>query len=168
MTQALSVLRALGAALILCGGILTRHTLLEEGRRIQRTRRALAASFEGMEAEIRSMLTPAPKLLLRPCADEAETFFRQTRESLSRGEPFAAAWREASASLKLPETEREAVASLGARLDSGEESACAALRLTAAELRNAYAQAERTRVEQERLTTSICVSISLFLTILLL
>lgn len=162
------VLRWLGAGLILSGGLLTRRTLLGEARRVQQARRELAAAFEEMEAEIRLMLTPVPALLRRARAESAEAFFRGAREGLSRGLPLAEAWRASAETLPLPELEREPVARLGARLDGGEESACAALALAASELRRAYDRAERERGAKERLTTSVCVSMSLFLIVLLL
>lgn len=162
------LLRWLGAGLIFCGGLLTRRTLLGGARRVQQTRRELAAAFEEMEAEIRLLLTPVPALLRRGHGAAAEAFFRRTREGLSRGVSLAEAWRAASEVLVLPELEREPVALLGARLDGGEESACAALTLTASELRGAYDRAERERGAKERLTTSVCISMSLFLIVLLL
>ncbi len=168
MTAALPALHALGAGLIVCAGLLTRRALLGERRRIQRTRRALTAAFEAMEGEIRFLLTPVPALLRSACAPEAEVFFRAVREGLLRGMTLAAAWRAAAAALPLPENERESVASLGTRLGGGEESACAALTLTAAELRRAYARAEEKQRETERLTTSICLCISLLMALLLL
>ena len=168
MTAYAPLLRWLGAGLILSGGLLTRHALLGGTRRVQQMRRELAAAFEEMEAEIRLLLTPVPALLCRAHSESAEAFFRRTREGLSRGLPLAEAWRASSEALPLPESEREEVALLGARLDGGEESACAALTFAAAELRGAYERAERERGAQERLTTSLCVSISLLLVVLLL
>lgn len=166
--HAAPVLRWLGAGLILAGGLLTRQTLLDGARRVQQMRRALAAAFEEMEAEIRLLLTPVPALLRRAHSEPAEAFFRRTREGLSDGLSLAEAWRVSSETLPLPELEREPVAGLGARLDGGEESACAALALAASALRGAYERAERERGAKERLTTSACVSMSLFLIVLLL
>ena len=163
-----AVLRWLGAGLILAGGMLTRRTLLEGARRVQQTRRELAAAFEEMEAEIRMLLTPVPTLLRRAHSESAAAFFRRTREGLSRDLSLAEAWHASSEALPLPELERETVAGLGARLDGGEESARAALMLAASELRRAYDRAERERAARERLTTSICVSMSLLLIVLLL
>ena len=163
-----SILRWLGAGLILSGGLLTRRTLLEGARRAQQTRRGLAAAFEEMEAEIRLLLTPVPALLRRAHSGPAEAFFRRTREGMSRGLTLAEAWRASSEALPLPELEREPVVGLGARLDGGEESACAALRLAASELRRAYVRAERERGARERLSTSVCVGASLLFIVLLL
>ena len=162
------ILRWLGAGLILSGGLLTRRILLDEARRIQQTRRELTAAVEEMEAEIRLLLTPVPALLRRAHTASVEAFFRRTREGLSCGRSLAEAWRSSSEMLPLPEPEREAVADLGARLDGREESVCAALTLAASELRRVYDRVERERSAKERLTTSICVSISLFLIVLLL
>ena len=161
------VLRWLGAGLILSGGLLTRRSLLGGARQVQQTRRALAAAFEEMEAEIRLLLTPVPALLRRARGACAEAFFRGIREGLSRGLSLAEAWRASAEALPLPESERESVARLGARLDGGEESACAALTLAASALRRAYDRAEQERGAKERLTTSVCLGMSLFWIVLL-
>ena len=161
------MLRWLGAGLILCAALLTRRTLLETDRRAQRTRRALAAAFETMEAEIRLLLTPMPTLLRRSYGEEADAFFRQVSRGLRHGESLTAAWRAATDILPLPPEEREQIAALGTRLGGNEESVCAALSLAAAALRKRYEEVEAARPQKERLTTSICVSISLFLAIFL-
>ena len=160
------MLRWLGAGLIVCGGVLARHAALEGDRRVQRTRRALFEAFEGMEAEIRLLLVPMPRLLRRRAGGEA--FFTRAARELAQGAALAEAWRDAAAALELPEEERESVASMGARLGGGEESACGALLLAASALRRAYERDEAKRGERERLITSTCVGISLFLAILLL
>ena len=162
------MLRWLGAGLILCGGLSVRHGLLESGRRIQRTRRALAGAFETMEAEIRLLLTPVPTLLRRSWGDDADAFFANVSKALASGTPLAEAWRRAAEKLALPEDERETVAALGARLGGMEEGVCAALTLAASTLRRAYDATEAGRREQERLTTTLCISISLLLTVLLI
>ena len=161
------MLRWLGAGLILCGGLLTRRTLLATDRRAQRTRRALTAAFETMEAEIRLLLTPMPTLLHRSYGAEADAFFGQASRELRHGKSLATAWRDAADMLPLPPEERESIAALGARLGGSEEGVCAALSLTASALRKRYEEIESARPQKERLTTSICVSISLFLAILL-
>lgn len=160
------MLRWLGAGLILCGGLLARQTLLENGRRTQRARRALAAAFEAMEEEIRLLLTPMPELLRRPYGEETDAFFGQASGSLMRGTSLATAWREAADVLSLPPDEREQVVALGMRLGGSEESVCAALSFAASMLRRRYDETEAARPQKERLTTSICISISLFLTII--
>ena len=159
-------MRWLGAALILCGGLLTRQTLLEADRRARRTRRALAAAFESMAAEIRLLLTPVPRLLRR-CVNE-DAFFETACAQLAQGEPLTLAWKRAAAELPLPEDERETVAALGPRLDGEAEGVCAALELAAAELRRAEARCESGRRERERLISTICISISLLIMVLLL
>lgn len=162
------MLRWFGALLILCGGLLTRQALLSGSRSVQQTRRELADAFEAMAAEIRALLTPLPALLRRSYGESVEGFFAETAELLACGVPLSEAWRLASEVLALPPGERETVAALGGRLGGGEDSVCAALTLTAAALRKAYELNEAQRKEKERLTTSICICISLFLAILLL
>ena len=137
-------------------------------RRAQRTRRALAAAFEAMEAEIRLLLTPMPALLRRACGEEADTFFGQVSEGLTLGIALAEAWRDAANELPLPQEERESVAALGPRLGGSEEGVCAALSLAASALRKRCDEIEAQQPQKERLTTSICISISLFLAIFLL
>ena len=162
------MLRWFGMLLIVCGGLLTRQALVDEMRRAQRIRSDLAAAFEAMEAEVRLLLTPMPALLRRTYGVEADAFLRGVSVRLACGTALETAWRDAAEGLALPEAERMAVATLGGRLDSGEEGVCAALALTASELRRDYDRNEVKRGERERLTTSICISISLFLGLLLL
>ena len=160
------MLRALGAGLILCGGLLARQTLVEPVRRAQRTRLALAAALEAMEAEVRLLLTPMPKLLRRGAAKEA--FFGRVLAALSSGAAPDEAWRAAADTLPLPPEERELIAALGERVSGDEEHACAALTLAASRLRRRYDEIESRRRRTERLTTALCVSTSLLLLILLL
>ncbi|MBQ7713965.1 MAG: hypothetical protein IJT71_03645, partial [Oscillospiraceae bacterium] len=82
------MLRWLGAGLILCAGLLTRRTLLSDARAAQDTRRALAAEFVEMEAEIRLLLTPFPTLLRRKRGAAADAFFARAADALARGAPL--------------------------------------------------------------------------------
>lgn len=160
------MLRALGAGLILCGGLLARQALVEPARCAQRARLALAAALEAMEAEVRLLLTPMPKLLRRAAAKEA--FFGRVLSGLSSGVAPGEAWRAAADTLPLPSEEQELLAALGERVSGDEEHACAALTLAASRLRRRYDEVESRRRQTERLTTSLCVSASLLLAILLL
>ena len=108
--------RAVGAGLILCASLLTRRTLLDGARTAQGARRALAAAFETMEAEIRLLLTPLPTLLRRPYDARTDTFFARALQELERGAPLREAWRRAAQTLPLPEEERE-LARYAARVD---------------------------------------------------
>ncbi len=160
------MLRAVGTGLILCGGLLARQTLTEPVRRAQRTRLALAAALEAMEAEVRLLLTPMPTLLRR--AAEKVAFFGDVLSALSSAAGPREAWRMASDALPLSSEERELLAALGERTGGDEEHACAALTLTASRLRRRYDEIESSRRQTEKLTTSLCVSASLLLAILLL
>jgi len=162
------VLRWLGAGLILCGGVLTSAELLKARRSAQRTRLALMEAFASMESEIRLLLTPLPVLLRQCGAGNAGAFFTRVSQALSSGEMLAAAWRDAADALPLPEDERTQLAAMGQRLGGTEESACAALSLAASALRRSYERAEAKNGEYERLITSICIGMSLFLVVLLL
>ena len=161
------MLRWFGAGLILGAALLTRRELLQERRLRQRTRRALAAAFSAMEAEIRALLTPLPALLRRGYGAETEPFFEAIAASLRR-EGVESAWRGAAETLPLPEEEREALARLGERLNGDEDGVRAALTLAAQGLTASYEEAERLRVQEERLTTALCLSAGLLLAILLI
>ncbi len=161
------MLRWLGAGLILCAGLAARRMLLADERRAQRTRRELAAALEAMRSEIQLLLTPVPTLLLRTYGESVDGFFAGVSDALRHGTALGAAWRRAVEDLPLPEAERQTVSALGDRLDDSEESACAALALCASTLRRSYETEEAQRRERERLTSTICISISLFFAILL-
>ena len=160
--------RALGAALILLAGMLTRRLLVEELRRVRRTRQDLADAFDVMEAEIRLLLTPVPALLRRSYGRAAGEFVSAVSRGLKRGRALSPAWRGASGSLSLPEEERVAVAALGSRLDGDESSACAALRMAAEELRRKNANELQNERQNERNISVISITISLLLIVLLL
>ncbi|MBQ9460023.1 MAG: stage III sporulation protein AB [Oscillospiraceae bacterium] len=162
------MLRWLGACLILCGALLTRRELLAARRRAQRMRLELAEAFEAMSSEIRLLLTPLPELFRRSRAPDTKPFFEETAKALANGQTLECAWEDAANALPLPEEERTGLAAIGSRLCGGEDGVCAALTLAASNLRRTYEQNESKRGEDERLTTSICVSVGLFLTILLL
>ena len=162
------MLRWLGAGLILCAALLTRRTLLEDTRRAQRLRRALAGALEAMEAEIRLLLTPLPTLLRRNCGGEAGEFFARVSGALTRSVALSEAWRRAANELPLPPEERGMLAELGARLGGSEESVCAALAHAAETLRKRYDEVERSRPQTERLTTSVCLCAGLLAAILLI
>ena len=162
------MLRWLGAGLILCGGLLARRTLLESDRSAQRIRRSLAVAFEAMEAELRRLLTPMPALLRRSYGEGADAFFAQASGALAEGVPLAQAWQDAARTVPLPSDDRDALAALGQRLGGGEESVCAALSLAAAALRKRCEKIDAAQPQKERLTTSVCISISLFLAIFLM
>ena len=160
------MLRALGAGLILCGGLLARQALVEPVRRAQRTRLTLAAALESMEAEVRLLLTPMPALLRRAAAEDA--FFGRILSGLASGVPPEEAWRRAADGLPLPPEERELLAALGGRMGGDEEHVSASLALAASRLRRRYDDVGSGRRREEKLTTALCVSASLLLSILLL
>lgn len=162
------MLRWCGALLIFCGALLTRYALLESDRHTRRTRCELADALEEMEAAVRALLTPIPSLLRQSYGEYADAYFARVLHGLSKGESLRDAWRKETEGLALPPEERAAVAELGRRLNGDEEMVCAALRSTAALLRRRYERDERQRANKERITTWTCISISLFLVIMLL
>ena len=161
------MLRWLGAGLILASAFLMRRTLLETERRAQRIRRALAGALETMEAEVRLLLTPMPALLRRTYDTEEGLFFERASRELSRGGSLEDAWAHAAMALPLPPDERWNFAGLGGRLGGSEESVCAALTLAASQLRRRYDERDEQRPQAERLTTALCLSAGLLLSILL-
>ncbi len=161
------MLRWLGAGLILSAALLTRRTLVGERRERQRTRRALAAAFSDMEAEIHALLTPLPDLLNRCRDPEAELFFSSLSAAMRQGKSPDTAWRDAVEALSLPEEEKTALMPLGGRLGGDESGICGALALAAGTLRADYDEAERRRGQEERLTTAFCLGGGLLLIILL-
>ncbi len=161
------MLRWLGAGLILAAALLTRRTLLETDRAAQRTRRALAASFETMESEVRALLTPLPALLRQRYGEEADAFFAAVTRELHRAD-LPGAWRVAAAELPLPPEEREAVAQMGARLTGDEAAVCGALSLGAVQLRRIADAAEAQRAQRERLTSTLCLGAGALLALMLL
>ena len=161
------MLRWLGAGLILAAALLTRRTLLTADRAAQRTRRALAAAFETMEAEVRALLTPLPTLLGRSYGEGADTFFAAVARELHRAD-LPRAWRDAAMELPLPSEEQEIVAQLGARLTGDEAAVCGALTLGASQLRRAADAIEGQRAQKERLTSTLCLGTGALLALMLL
>ena len=165
--QNMIALRLSGAAMILAGAMLVRNTLVEEDRRIQRTRLALADAFESMASEIRLLLTPVPELLQRECCGEVRAFFSAALRQMREGAGPEQAFEEAARLLTLPEDEKKLAARIGGHIAGSEESACAALALAASSLRRGYERAAQMQKEKDRMTTTLCISAALFAAILL-
>ncbi|MBR3562009.1 MAG: hypothetical protein IKN81_10895 [Oscillospiraceae bacterium] len=160
------MLRWFGAGLILASALLTRRALLETDRAAQRMRRALASAFEGMEAEVRTLLTPLPILLRRPHG-AADRFFAAVTRELQYAE-LPQAWRTAAAELPLLPEERETVAQMGARLTGDERTVCGALALAASQLRRAADAIDAQRTQKERLVSALCLGAGALLALMLL
>ena len=161
------MIRWFGAGLILSAGLMTRFSLVESDRTAQRLRLALAAAFESMEAEVRFLLTPIPSLLEGEYG-EANVFFRCVKNRLNENFDLPNAWAEAASALPLSKYERTILFQMGGRMEKDEDTVCAALAFGANGLRGSYEKTEGTRQQKERLITSICLSLSLFLALLLL
>ncbi len=162
------MLRLTGAVLVLASGVLTRQSLLTASRARRTALRELAEALERMAQEIRLCLTPIPKLLCREGEGAAEEFFARAAERLRTGNTLAQSWADAAQVLPVNEEERALIAALGARLGGDMESVCAALNLTASQLRERYESERLHCSEQERLTTAVCFSASFLLLIVLL
>ena len=135
-------MKLLGAALILCGAALQCHALLGARRQERAALRELSAALESLERGIRASLTPLPRLLgQRGAGKYADAFFADVLAQLENGTPLPDGWREAAARTPLGEREQ------------------ALLSLT---------ERERQSARDTRLVTTLCFSLSLLVTILLI
>ena len=157
-------MKLLGAALILCGAALQCHALLGARRQERAALRELSAALEGLERGIRASLMPLPRLLgQRGAGKYADAFFADVLAQLENGTPLPDGWREAAARTPLGEREQ------AANTFGGEEDAVLrALRAAAQALRSTLTERERQSARDTRLVTTLCFSLSLLVTILLI
>ena len=90
------MLKLLGSACILAGGLLAQFARLSARRRQWDTLSDMLSALREMGEEIRQARTPMPLLLEYLAKDrcpDAAAFFNQTAEALRRGESLTAAWR---------------------------------------------------------------------------
>ena len=147
-------MKLLGAALILCGAALQCHALLGARRQERAALRELSAALEGLERGIRASLMPLPRLLgQRGAGKYADAFFADVLAHLENGTPLPDGWREAAA--RTPLGERE-------------DAVLRALRAAAQALRGTLVERERQSARDTRLVTTLCFSLSLLVTILLI
>ena len=96
------MLKLLGSACILGGGILARYVQAAERRREMDTLSDLLWALRQMAEEIRMARTPLPLLLDRlsqGCGWEAGAFFKAVSQAARRGERLGTVWRQAAAAL---------------------------------------------------------------------
>lgn len=157
-------MKLLGAALILCGAALQCHALLGARRQERAALRELSAALEGLERGIRASLMPLPRLLgQRGAGKYADAFFADVLAQLENGTPLPDGWREAAARTPLGEREQAVLSGLADAL-GGEEDAV----LRAQALRGTLMERERQSARDTRLVTTLCFSLSLLVTILLI
>ena len=164
-------MKALGAALLLCGTALLCRALLASRRHERETLRALAAALENLEREIRVSLTPMPRLLAQHGQGaNAESFFAAVL-ALREAQPERSlpdCWRVAAQQLPLSPQEQESAARPADALGGEEENLLCALRTSAQELRAALALREAESARERRLIPALCFSLSLLITVLLI
>ena len=162
-------MKLLGAALILCGAALQCHALLGARRQERAALRELSAALEGLERGIRASLMPLPRLLgQRGAGKYADAFFADVLAQLENGTPLPDGWREAAARTPLGEREQAVLSGLADALVGEEDAVLRALRAAAQALRSTLTERERQSVRDTRLVTTLCFSLSLLVTILLI
>ena len=162
-------MKLLGAALILCGAALQCHALLGARRQERAALRELSAALEGLERGIRASLMPLPRLLgQRGAGKYADTFFADVLAQLENGTPLPDGWREAAARTPLGEREQAVLSGLADELGGEEDAVLRALRAAAQALRSTLTERERQSARDTRLVTTLCFSLSLLVTILLI
>lgn len=162
-------MKLLGAALILCGAALQCHALLGARRQERAALRELSAALEGLERGIRASLTPLPRLLgQRGAGKYADAFFADVLAQLENGTPLPDGWREAAARTPLGEREQAVLSGLANTFGGEEDAVLRALRAAAQALRSTLTERERQSARDTRLVTTLCFSLSLLVTILLI
>ena len=110
------MLKLLGSACVLGGGILARYVQMAERRREMDTLSDLLWALRRMAEEIRMARTPLPLLLERlsqGCGRDAEEFFLAVSAAARRGEDLGQTWRGAAEALPLSGVSAAALAELG-------------------------------------------------------
>ena len=162
-------MKLLGAALILCGAALQCHALLGARRQERAALRELSAALEGLERGIRVSLMPLPRLLgQRGAGKYADAFFADVLAQLENGTPLPDGWREAAARTPLGEREQALLSGLADAFGGEEDAVLRALRAAAQALRGTLMERERQSARDTRLVTTLCFSLSLLVTILLI
>ena len=162
-------MKLLGAALILCGAALQCHALLGARRQERAALRELSAALEGLERGIRASLMPLPRLLgQRGAGKYADAFFADVLAQLENGTPLPDGWREAAARTPLGEREQALLSGLADAFGGEEDAVLRALRAAVQALRGTLTERERQSARDTRLVTTLCFSLSLLVTILLI
>ena len=165
------MLKILGSACILGGGILARHFQATERRREMDTLSDLLWALRRMAEEIRMARTPMPRLLERlseGCGEEAGAFFQAVSNAAQRGEDVGRAWRQAAAALPLSGDSAAALAELGNELRGDEENVCKTISLVAYSVAQDVEEQSRRRPEEARRSAALWLSGAALLVILLI
>ena len=98
----------------------------------------------------------------------ADAFFADVLAQLENGTPLPDGWREAAARTPLGEREQTVLSGLADALGGEEDAVLRALRAAAQALRGTLMERERQSARDTRLVTTLCFSLSLLVTILLI
>lgn len=164
------MLKLLGSACVLGGGLLCWLTALAERRRARTALGDLLTALRRMREEIRMARTPLPLLLEALGSDcrgpETAALFRRSAEAARQGEGLEAVWRDGVRLLPLTPREREAIEGLTLRGD--EDCVCKGISLVITALARDIEELERQRPERDRRTAALCFSGAALLVILLI
>ncbi len=159
-------MKALGTALLLAAGVLTRQTLLERRREIIRWGEALCRLMDRLERGVAVLRRPLPALLA-DCREEEgllEAFLGEVLDGLSAEEPFPKLWRRACR--HVPEGYRPFLEPLGDSLTDGTRRDL--MILTREEIHRAAEEERRLLGERSRLITALCLSGALLAAVVLI
>lgn len=165
------MLKLLGSACILAGGVLAQGARLAERRRQWDTLSDLLFALRRMEEEIRLTQTPMPVLLEGLAKDrgaDAASFFTHVAEALRRGDLPGDVWRREAAGLPLPPEALRALEDLGGALGGDEEDTCKAIGLAVYELAKCAEEHARDRKAEDRRAAALYFSGAALLVILLI
>lgn len=165
------MLKLLGSACILGGGVLTVWLQLRERRKMRETLAQMISSLRRMAEEIQACRTPLPRLLERlasGCTGEAAAFFAAVSGGIRRGEPAGRLWQECACRLSLPTPARQAIAEAGKSLNGTEDSVCHVIFLVIKELEKSAAEWDNQRQETEKRTAALWLSAAALTIILLI
>ena len=98
----------------------------------------------------------------------ADAFFADVLAQLENGTPLPDGWREAAARTPLGEREQAVLSGLADALGGEEDAVLRALRAAAQALCGTLMERERQSARDTRLVTTLCFSLSLLVTILLI
>ena len=98
----------------------------------------------------------------------ADAFFADVLAQLENGTPLPDGWRKAAARTPLGEREQALLSGLADAFGGEEDAVLRALRAAAQALRGTLMERERQSARDTRLVTTLCFSLSLLVTILLI
>lgn len=165
------MLKILGSACILGGGMLARYFQAAAHRREMDTLSDLLWALRRMAEEIRLARTPLPLLLDRlsqGCGETAGAFFQEASAAARRGEGLGGIWRQGVEALPLSAASASALAELGDSLSGDEEQICKAVSLVIYALAKEAEERTSRQPEEGKRAAALCLSGAALLVILLI